>query len=198
MEEVIKKEEDPVEDHLESSSSPETLNKIAQNRRQSSYSAEPSNHQSSNKDTESGEPWEGKVDPWKPLNCLVEAANRTKSFKFNSQGSAVKSKPTHDPDSEVNVPKTKTRERGRKPKVQDDKNDNTTLGLVKPRKLHPTGRKRASASWEPGKLAQAILDAAGAKHNRGISPIWFTLVASEEQEGDAPLPQISACYLRIK
>ncbi|KAI8004169.1 Mitogen-activated protein kinase kinase kinase NPK1 [Camellia lanceoleosa] len=29
-------------------------------------------------------------------------------------------------------------------------------------------------------------------------PIWFSLVASEYQGGDVPLPQISACYLRIK
>ncbi|KAF8394333.1 hypothetical protein HHK36_020541 [Tetracentron sinense] len=198
LEESIKKEEDPVEDHPGSSSSPETLNKIAQYKRQNSSTDEPSNHHITNKDTENGAAWAGKVDLWKPLNCLVEAANRTRPYKFNSQGSVAKPESLHLPDSELHVPKTKVKAHGHKLKVQD-KNGITpsSLGLVKPRKLHGVGRKRAAASRKLGTSAQTVLDAMGVKRSRS-SPIWFSLVASENQEGNAPLPQISARYLRIK
>ncbi|OVA05332.1 zinc finger protein [Macleaya cordata] len=201
IEEPGKKEEDALEERHESSSSPETLSKIAQNRRQSSSTAEPSNHHIPNKDKENvGESWAGKIDLWKPLNCLVEAANRTKSHKFSSQASTIKLELNNDPDSEVRVPKTKVREHVNKSKAQDEKTGTniTPLGMVKPRKFLRMGRKRAAASGELGVTGQAVLDAVGAKRDRRNSPIWFTLVASEDQEGDAPLPQISACYLRIK
>ena len=49
--------------------------------------AEPSNEQKHNEDIENDvEIIEGKADLWTPLKCLVEAANRTKSYKSNSQG----------------------------------------------------------------------------------------------------------------
>ncbi|GMP51110.1 hypothetical protein CsSME_00017474 [Camellia sinensis var. sinensis] len=43
-----------------------------------------------------------------------------------------------------------------------------------------------------------MLEMLGAKQHRRKCPIWFSLVASKYQGGDVPLPQISACYLRIK
>ncbi|XP_010278147.1 PREDICTED: E3 ubiquitin protein ligase DRIP2 [Nelumbo nucifera] len=201
IDEPIKKEEDSLEDRPGSSSSPETLNKIAQNKRQSSSTNEASNHNSTGKDTENGaEPWGGKADLWKPLNCLVEAANRTKSFKFNSQSSVTKSEPDSVTGSDIAVPKTKIKQQGHKSKVQDNKNGTTPAppGSGKPRKLHGIGRKRGSASRDLGMSAQSVLDAASFKRDRRIGPIWFSLVASEDQEGNAPLPQISASYLRIK
>ncbi|KAK9281202.1 hypothetical protein L1049_004097 [Liquidambar formosana] len=212
IEKPIKKEEDSVEDHPESSSSPETLNKFTQNVRQNSPTAEPSRLAVSNKETENGaEPWEGKLDLWKPLNCLVEVANRTKSFKFNSQGSSAKSEPTHVPDSEAQVRKTKVKDHGRKSKVQDEKNSIASVSpeSVKPKKLRRIRRKRAAPFGELSVPPQVVLDAASAKRERRLSPIWFSLVASEDhsfsdsipngfREGDAPLPQISSSYLRIK
>ncbi|KAF8392279.1 hypothetical protein HHK36_022621 [Tetracentron sinense] len=187
----IKKEEVPVEDLPESSSSPETLSKIAQNRRQNSFNAEPSNLHMPNKNTENGaEPRAGKVDLWKPLTCLVEAANRTKPFKFNPQGPVVKSEPHHVkseshhvPDSESRMNKTKIKEHRHKLKIQDDKNSITPIPprTVKPRKLNGISRKRASASRILGTSPQSVLDAASAKRDRRICPIWFSLVASEDQ-----------------
>ncbi|XP_058105489.1 E3 ubiquitin protein ligase DRIP2 [Magnolia sinica] len=201
IEDPVKKEED-VEDQPESSSSPETLNKIAQNKRQNPSTAEPSNH-SSNKDTDNGgEPVPGKIDLWKPLNCLVEAANRTKSYKFTIQGGSVtKTEQPHAPNTEVHVPKKKAREHVHKSKVQDDKNGSIPAPseqLVKARRLHKISRKRRAASGVLGGSAQALLNASGIRPDRKILPIWFSLVASDEQEGDVRLPQISACYLRIK
>ncbi|KAJ4968540.1 hypothetical protein NE237_015241 [Protea cynaroides] len=199
IDDPIKKEEDAVEDRPESSSSPETLNKIVQHKRQSSSTTELCNYQLPKKETENGvEPWTGKVD-WKPLNCLVEAANRTKSFKFNSQGSVSKSEQQSASDSEVHVPKSKIKEQVNKSKVQDNKNGITAPpGSGKPRKLHGISRKRASASREQGLSVQAVLEARGIKRDRRASPIWFSLVASKDQEGVKPLPQIPSPYLRIK
>ncbi|RVX20445.1 E3 ubiquitin protein ligase DRIP1 [Vitis vinifera] len=169
IEKLIKKEEDSVGERPASSSSPETLNKFTQNIRQNSPSAEPSIHSTPNKETENGaESWEGKFDLWKPLNCLVEVANRTKSLKFNSQGSAVKSEPMHVPDESV-----------------------------KPKKLCRVRRRRAAAFGELGISPQAVLNAVN-NHKRRTGSIWFSLVASEDQEGDASLPQISSNFLRIK
>ncbi|XP_043723523.1 E3 ubiquitin protein ligase DRIP2-like [Telopea speciosissima] len=199
IEDPVKKVEDAVEDRPGSSSSPETLKKIVQHKRQNSSTAELSNHQLLNKEMENGvEPWAGKVD-WKPLNCLVEAANRTKSFKFNSQGSVAKSEPPSVSNSEVHVPKSKVKEQMNKSKVQDNINGTATPpGSGKPRKLHGISRKKASASREPGLSVQAVLEAGGVKRDRRASPIWFSLVASEDQEGVAALPQIPSRYLRIK
>ncbi|KAA8544904.1 hypothetical protein F0562_019701 [Nyssa sinensis] len=199
IEEPIKKEEDPMEDCPESSSSPETLNKIVQHKRQSSSPSENFHDQVLKRDMENdAEAWEGNVDLWKPLNCLVEAANRTKSSKLNSQDSSpAKSETLNAPDSEVHMPKTKVKEHQHKSKIQVDKNGPTLLpGQVKRRRLRAVRRKSAAGGLCSS--AQAILDSTGAKQKRRNCPIWFSLVASEDQEGDVHLPQISASYLRIK
>ncbi|XVE73009.1 hypothetical protein DITRI_Ditri11bG0083700 [Diplodiscus trichospermus] len=198
VEKPIKKEEDSTEDHRESASSPETLNKFTQNKRQCTSSVEPSQHK--NKEAEiGGESWDGKLDLWKPLNCLVEVANRTKSFKSNSQISDSKLEPTRVPNIEAQMLKTKHREDKCKTKVEDEKYSAgpATSETVTPKKLRRIRRKRASGFGDSGISPQAVLDAAGPKQERRIGPVWFSLVASEDQEGDAPLPQIPANYLRI-
>ncbi|XP_028125891.1 E3 ubiquitin protein ligase DRIP2-like isoform X2 [Camellia sinensis] len=201
IEKPVKKEEDSVEDRPESSSSPETLNKFTQNIRQNSSNAETSSRPKPEKEAENGaETWEGKVDLWKPLNFLVEVANRSKSSKYTSQGSAAKLEPLHAPDSEGHIRKTKVKEHGTKHRVQDkkDSTDPVPLDSVKPKKLRRFCPKKAATSGELGVSPQAVLDAPSARSEKRIGPIWFSLVASEEQEGHAPLPQISASYLRIK
>ncbi|CAK9179289.1 unnamed protein product [Ilex paraguariensis] len=201
IEKLVKKEENSVEDHPESSSSPETLNKFTQNTRQNSFTAEPSSHPVPDKATGNCEvAWEGKADLWKPLTCLVEVANRSKSSKFTSQGSAAKLEPLHALDSEGHVCKTKVKGHGQKLKVQDDKviTDPTPPESEKHIKFRRIRQKKAACFGESGVSPQDALDAASAKHERRLYPIWFSLVASKEQEGSAPLPQISASYLRIK
>ncbi|XP_039021155.1 E3 ubiquitin protein ligase DRIP2-like [Hibiscus syriacus] len=199
IEKPVKKDEDSMEDNQESASSPETLNKFTQNKRQCTSSAEHIQHM--NKEAENGgEAWDGKLDLWKPLTCLVEVANRTKSFKSNSQGSDSKLEPTRVPNIEAQMCKSKHREDKCKTKVEDEKSNAgpATSESVTPKKLRRINRKRASGYGDSGISPQAVLDAAGPKHERRIGPVWFSLVASEDQEGDARLPQISANYLRIK
>lgn len=200
IEKRIKKEEDAVEGHLENSSSPETINKFNQNVRQNSSSAEASQPAPDNETYNGAESWDGKSDLWQPLNCLVEVANRTKSFKSTSQVSDAKFESTNDPDNETRMRKTKLKENKDKSKLEDEKNNTDTLPSEStgPKRLRRNRRKKASNFGYPGISSQAVLDAASEKHEKRAGPVWFSLVASEDQEGNSPLPQIPASYLRIK
>ncbi|KAL3367550.1 hypothetical protein AABB24_012002 [Solanum stoloniferum] len=201
VEKPVRKEGSSGEDQLDSASSPETLNKFTQNIRQNSSSAELFGQPTPDNETENGmDLWEGQVDLWKPLNCLVEAANRSKSAKFTSPGSTAKSEYLHSLDNEAHVRKTKVKKHGLETKVQDNKNNSgpAHLGSDKPKKMRRNSQKKASESGGFSISPQTVLDAIATKCERRNNSIWFSLVASEDQEGDAPLPQISACYLRIK
>ncbi|CAN4098155.1 unnamed protein product [Withania somnifera] len=201
VEKPVKEEESSGEDQLDSASSPETLIKFTQNIRQNSSSVELFGQPTPDNVTENGmDQWESKVDLWKPLNCLVEAANRSKSAKFTSQGSIVKSDFLHSFDNEAHVRKTKVKRHGLEIKVHDDKNNcgPAHLGSDKPKKMRRKSQKKASEFGGFSISPQTVLDAIATKCERRNKPIWFSLVASEDQEGDAPLPQISASFLRIK
>ncbi|CAA3014209.1 E3 ubiquitin ligase DRIP2-like [Olea europaea subsp. europaea] len=195
------KDEDSVEDHPESSKSPETLNKFSQNTRLNPNAAETSSGLSPDEGRESGsEPWKGKVDLWKPLNCLVEAANRSKSSLLAPQGSVAKLESIHSHDNKGIVRKTKNKEPGTKSKVQHDKigKDRDHGQSEKPKKMRRIQQKKAHYFGEFRIEPQNLLNAAFAICEKRNNPIWFSLIASDDQEGDAHLPQISASYLRIK
>ncbi|OIT06927.1 PREDICTED: E3 ubiquitin protein ligase DRIP2-like [Nicotiana attenuata] len=200
VERPIKNEEDSGEEP-DSSSSPETLKRFAQNKRQNYSNTEHSSHPTMDKETDNGtEQWEGKVNLWNPLNCLVEVANKNKCSTFTSQGSIGKSGSPHCHDNEGQFRKTKVKKHGQKLKVQDDKNEYGPgpPESEKPKKLRKICLKKASTFGEFNVSAQTVLDSISFKCSRRTNPIWFSLVASEDQEGDTPLPQISASYLRIK
>lgn len=150
---------------------------------QSSAPAEPS-YPIPNKETENvGELWEGKLDLWKPLNCLVEVANRTKSFRPNSQGLDNRVEPKKVTDNEPQVRRLKTKENKSKSKVEDEKNsiDPVPSETVKQKKLRRVRRKRESASEESRISPQTVLDAASIRHEKRIGPVWLSLIASEHQ-----------------
>ncbi|KAF6173448.1 hypothetical protein GIB67_027143 [Kingdonia uniflora] len=197
VEEPKEKEDCHLSDPGENSSSPETLTRIAQNRRKSSSSAAPSNDCSPNKAKDNGaEPWAGEIDL---LNFLVDAANKTQSSKYNSQGSVVESEPKNALQNAIHVPKTKAKKVLLRSEANADNNGTLdSTGLVNPKKPQRMGRKKKPALKDVRISAQAVVDSAGAKRDRRINPIWLTLVASDERVGSAPLPQVSPGYLRIK
>uniref|UniRef100_A0A803QH36 E3 ubiquitin protein ligase DRIP2 n=1 Tax=Cannabis sativa TaxID=3483 RepID=A0A803QH36_CANSA len=198
-EKPVKREDDSVENHQESSSSPEPSNKLSPHSRQSSIPSEPSEPLPDKETGNGAKSWEGKLDLWKPLTCLVEVANRTKSVKSSSQGSDNKAEPTLVADIELQARRTKIKEYKRKTKVEDDKNvDPVYSASVKPIKVRRVRRKRETAFGESMISPQAVLDAASARHERRVGPIWFSLIASDDQEVSTSLPQIQASYLRIK
>lgn len=168
--------------------------------------SEPSKKCRPNEDTENNaELTEGKVDLWTPLNCLVEAANRTKS-KSNSQGTSLTkvefpttplggldmpeittiSESASAMKNELQMPKTKNVDNGHTKKLGNDKDldlfsESVKRPLKRRRKPNPDGQKRAPAASRKFASAQVMLDATGGRCSRKSSPIWFSLVASEDQ-----------------
>ncbi|KAI4379005.1 hypothetical protein MLD38_016415 [Melastoma candidum] len=157
------------------------------------------------KDDKKADEAEGKSDLWTPLHCLVEAANRTKSSKGLS---FTKSEPHSGSDKGPHVPelqtkaeapdapdlfKIKSKDQAQKGTPQDNKKGSPSRPIpVKRKRLRLAGQKKAGSSGESGASAQCLVDVSGGNPNRKNRPIWFTLIASENQK-----EQISPCYLRI-
>ncbi|KAL6505187.1 hypothetical protein OROGR_025004 [Orobanche gracilis] len=197
--------EDPMDEQPESSSSPERLNKFTQNMRQNYSVGEPSNHHSPDKRRDGqSEASGGKVDLWKPLNCLVEAANRTKSFKLSIQGPGRKSEAQHSRDNEGLLGKSKIREHRLKSKVQEEKNfsDHTSPEHEQPKKMRKVRQKKARNFGEFKVPPQVVLDAASVKSDYlrvKIIRFGFRLCQTNNLKGNVrSLPQIAASYVRIK
>ncbi|KAG7653329.1 Zinc finger RING-type [Arabidopsis suecica] len=193
----VKKEESSGDELLESTSSPDTLNKFTQNKRHLKKSCKESFSNKENKDGD--EPWDSKLD-WKPLNFLVEVANRTKPLKSSvSQGSGSKSEHANASHNQFQGSKTKTKDKKRKCKREDEKSngDPTTSEIATPKRMRTTQRKRSATTLGDSRnLPQP--DESSAKQERRNGPVWFSLVASSDQEGGTSLPQIPANFLRIR
>lgn len=153
-----------------------------------------------------------KFDQWTPLNCLVEAANRTKSSKqsspltnlaeftngtksskLNLQGTSLSkmeqpSRPTHNllgvqtiPEGSLAMSKAKTKDPG---VLREDKNGASSgagSGIVKRKRVRGVAAKKVAASEVVALPAQQLLDASRAKQLKRNRPVWFSLVASEDQ-----------------
>ncbi|GJU24783.1 E3 ubiquitin protein ligase DRIP2-like protein [Tanacetum coccineum] len=174
---TLSKDDDSADVQQDSSSSRETSNRFNHKLRQNSSSPEPSSPDKGKSN--------GKGDPWNPLNCLVEVANRSKS-------SNVKSEPQRIPMGEVNARQLKGKDLKRS-KFQDEngRSDVDATESPKPRKKRKYRKKKAAS--------QGVLDAHAnnAAREKRINPIWFHLVPSEEQEGE-PLGQIQGSFIRLK
>ncbi|KAG6492359.1 hypothetical protein ZIOFF_047318 [Zingiber officinale] len=136
-----------------------------------------------------GDSFRNKTEPWKPLDCLAEVA---KSFKSSPQNPVINAELISAQNGEANISQT----RSHKFKVKDEKNDIIQMPLVaaKSKRLQGiNGKQKGTMS-----SSQAPIDATSGPCDRRICPIWFQLIASLNQEGDSPLPQIPNSYLRIK
>ena len=122
------------------------------------------------------------VDLWQPLNCLVEAASKTKPNKPNSQENFVYPIYPTAPQSEARQPTSKLTEHGYKPKVHGDEKDSTPApsGSVKRRKVQGVRQRRPAASEGLNVPTQTVVDL-NSKSARRFNPIWFSLVASNNQ-----------------
>ena len=132
----------------------------------------------SNKDKQNDKEYVDKTELWEPLDCLFEAAKRTKALCSSQQSPVVKADQVSGLDSEVPNSRTNLREHPHKSKVQNDKNGIPISPLLaKARRLHGVSRRRR----ERGTSAQAQLDAVGCKRERKIQQFWFSLVAAADQ-----------------
>ncbi|CAN6343685.1 unnamed protein product [Urochloa humidicola] len=169
-----------------------SLSKVPQTRRQLLSNGD-SSSRPSGKDKAGDSKDLDKAELWKPLTCLVEAASKTKP-RTSAQSPALKGdKPSESPSSEhSSKTKAKEPEPPQKSKVEDDKKDDPEP-IVLLRKKGP-GRKRK----HPLPSANATSNAATIQNGKKFIPVWFSLIASFDQRGAPPLPQIPCHYLRIK
>ncbi|KAG9139609.1 hypothetical protein Leryth_024024 [Lithospermum erythrorhizon] len=190
------KQEESIEGHPHRTCTPEILRKFVKKTRKNFSSVDPSSHCTPD------EGLQNVTDPsdfWNPLTCLVDVANGGKQDKlapFGSVGSEILDSTENDGYHR----KSKFKENGQKSNVREVKNslDPPSIQLQKPKKLQKVRQKKKSGFGDLNMSPQAALDTTNIKSEKRMNPIWFSLVASEDQEGDAPLPQISASYLRIK
>jgi E3 ubiquitin-protein ligase DRIP len=134
-----------------------------------------SNAESSNKDVEDDEELPDKGELWQPLNCLVEAANRTKSCRSSSQNPVVKGEQINGSPSSIYTNRTKTREHLQKPKTDDNKKEVPMPPVMLKRRVG-TGRRRRQLQAP----ADAKPDAAVTQNEKKLSSIWFSLVAFDQ------------------
>uniref|UniRef100_A0A0A9CYU7 RING-type domain-containing protein n=1 Tax=Arundo donax TaxID=35708 RepID=A0A0A9CYU7_ARUDO len=187
----LKKDNDNLNKQTDNSSLLDILSKVPQTRRQVLSNGDTSSHPSG-KDKPGDNKDLDKAELWRPLNCFVEAANKTKPSRGSAQSPAVKGdKPNESPSSEHSS-RTKAREPLQKSKVQDEKKDDPEP-IVLLRKKGP-GRRRK----HPLSSTNAASSGAGSQNEKILSPVWFSLIASFDQKGAPPLPQIPAHYLRIR
>lgn len=114
---------------------------------------------------------------WKSLNCLVEAANKTKALKSSPQSSSFKEEQINGANNEVDMDKIKVREHPNKSKRQEENNGGVTISPAKIRAQRLQVRKKRDLEAS----AQALIDASGATRERRATPIWLSLVPSIDQ-----------------
>lgn len=125
---------------------------------------------------------EGNLDIWKPLNYLVEVANRSKCFKSNSQGFETKVEVAEIDGTEAQASKSRNKEGKRKQKRENGK---TRTDLVSPETEKPKKMRRVRQKKEPFYgdsciTPQVVLDATSARLERKTGPIWLSLIASDQ------------------
>lgn len=139
---------------------------------------------STDEEKENGQPWDKKVD-WKPLNDLVEAANRSKSSKHASQGPIIKSEPSYTLKVDKNVSKSKGKDTLQRSKIQVDSHEaDDATDSLKPKKLRRKRKKKDGDLEDSGVAAAQTVVVAGGSNGgleKRIYPIWFQLVPFVEQ-----------------
>ncbi|CAN6726079.1 unnamed protein product [Malus baccata var. baccata] len=188
------------EDFHERLNSPQTLKKDALYTRQNSTEGSLKQHMLNMDVEDNSQPEDVKPEIWKPLDSLVEAARKSSSDKINLLLQLPVSEPML-PDALNNEAREvkPIMEYGNKSKVGGSMNQSNPApsgsgSFRKPQR----GRKRKLAVPEGLNIpAQSLVDAYN-KCDRILRPIWFSLFASNHQEGFPPLPQLPSFYLRVK
>ena len=106
----------------------------------------------------------------KPLNCLVEAAQRKIALTYSMQGPVIKEEPVTGPDNMVHTHEHNTTV------TLNDKNVTVSMPPVRRRARKSHGNH--AKSGEPEISAQALVDASATRNEARLTPLWFYLVAS--------------------
>ncbi|KAK7356898.1 hypothetical protein VNO80_16178 [Phaseolus coccineus] len=137
-----------------------------------------------------------KVDLFEPLNCLVEAGRKRKSRSNSTmQDNGVTSVHVHSNDDDPQVDMVAIDNHSHRTDGNQNESIPSSSDSVKP--VVSTKEKRPKISEDLNFPAPAEIDS-DTESSKEFGPIWFCLVAAEENKGSAPLPQLSSCYLRVK
>ncbi|PON40147.1 E3 ubiquitin protein ligase DRIP [Parasponia andersonii] len=179
-----------VEDCSEKSTSLENKNKIAGNGGQ--VEEKPATNESSKQRVPSNSV-EDNAKQWEE-----KAVTKTNPNKANTQETDAEPVSLDALNSD-NDPKVKVTRQGKRSRVHGHEKDSTPAPLpsVKHRKTQGLQQRKATDSEGFSTPHQKIV-VANNEFARRLSPIWFSLIASGDQKGDAPLPQISSYYLRVE
>ncbi|KAF5181637.1 E3 ubiquitin protein ligase drip2 [Thalictrum thalictroides] len=167
--------------------------KTNQNRRQNLSISEPSKCHISRRHADNGdEPQAGKVNAREPLGRLVEVVKGQDCF--------ARANATDASNNEIDRRRNKGKELANESMGQNENNGTNEVSseLINPKKMNKRGRRKGTSLKDQGVSAQAVLDAMSVQQNRQSKWIWFSLVASPDQEEYGSLPQITPRYLRIK
>lgn len=113
------------------------------------------------------------------MNCLVEAANRTKFPKSKLLGpSNVKAEQYSTQVADIHAAKPDLKENGLRREAKDDKISDSSVPSPAKRKRRPPNQSTTAASGDSSN-SQLVVDYM--RHQRQNIPIWFSLVASEDE-----------------
>uniref|UniRef100_A0A0E0F468 RING-type domain-containing protein n=1 Tax=Oryza meridionalis TaxID=40149 RepID=A0A0E0F468_9ORYZ len=147
-----------------------------------------------------------KEDLKKPLNSLVDTANRTKFFRSGPKGQAAKEDKIKnsiklltedDTEDKVVVTGRKVMPCSNKLKVKEENNCSPSQSASSKDKTTSDYelRKGQHADSQQGQIGSTRT---GALHDGITRPVWFLLVPSPDQKQDPKLPQLPTYYVRIK
>ncbi|KAF1860473.1 hypothetical protein Lal_00021516, partial [Lupinus albus] len=187
----------------------QTSNGTSKSRVQNTSKPELSKQKVPKKNSEgSAELWKDKAEMSEPLTSLVEAVRRNKSSnKSPMKEIAVIPVPEDSSDSDFQVPKFQVKNHSHTGGKRDS--DSTKL-----RRLQDTEERTVKFYGDLNLPAPAPLIVSSSESNNKFGnlsaqpmigssgvfggPVWFSLVASEDKEEGARLPQISSCFIRVK
>lgn len=160
--------------------------------------------------------WKGKDLLWEPLHFLMEAAQKAKSMGANNvQENATIAVPVESCNNDSNPTKIMAAsDQNEATPVQSDPIKTKGLRIKQQRRVkfsqdlnfpaEPVPAVSSnpvpavSRSPVPAVSSSPVPAVSSSQSNERITPIWFSLVASEEKDVRARLPQMPSCYLRVK
>jgi E3 ubiquitin-protein ligase DRIP len=129
--------------------------------------------ETSSKDKENGREDQqvDKSELWKPLNCLLEAASRTKSLKSGAH--------TNEEEQNDNTNNDTTAMKFKPPKEEKQPQEEENTGPSCSEQPMPVKRKKGiRRKKERDTPTRPMFDSISTVRDRRVGPIWFSLVAT--------------------
>ncbi|QCE07581.1 polycomb group RING finger protein 1 [Vigna unguiculata] len=137
-----------------------------------------------------------KAEMFEPVKSKVGAGRKRKSRNNSTmQENGATSVPVHSNDDDPQVGMVEIDNRSHK--TDGKKNESIPSSSESMKPIASIQERRPKLSEDLNFPAAAETDS-DSESSRDFGPIWFCLLASEENNGLEPLPQLSSCYLRVQ